>query len=131
MTDSEEEIMQLICRSAADRAEVLTNAVRQNLKYRELDMVAITMQEVASLAWGVAGGEDDPHALLQAARAALQALDVQSCCTVERQMLRMVIDTANEECKMTKVPDDAFVPGAECLTAHMADLEIELEGGGT
>ncbi len=131
MTDTEEEIMQLISRSAADRAEVLTNAVRQNLKYRELGMVAVAMQQVASLAWGVAGGEEDPHALLQAARTALQVLDAQSFCTVERQILRMVIDTATAECKMAKVPDDVFVTGAECLAAHMADLETASEGGGT
>ena len=127
MDDTEMEILRSMRRSPADRAEVLTGAVRQNMKFGQFEMVAIAMQEVASAAWGVAGGDVEPVALRAAAEKALGQLDTQTSCSVERVMLREVIDQASTECTVVTVPDDPFVTGPECLLAHMADLETESE----
>ena len=124
MDDTDIEILKTMQRSPADRAEVLTRAVRQNMKYAQFEMIAFAMQEVASAAWGVAGGTSEPAELLTAAEDALEFLDTQASCCVERLMLREVIDQATMECQ-DAIPDDAFVTGPECLAAHMADLETE------
>ena len=71
MDHAEIEILKTMQRSAADRAEVLSRAVRQNMRHGEFDMVTIAMQEVASAAWGVAGGLAEPAELLTAAEKAL------------------------------------------------------------
>ena len=126
MDHAEIEILKTMQRSAADRAEVLSRAVRQNMRHGEFDMVTIAMQEVASAAWGVAGGLAEPAELLTAAEKALDLLDTQTHCMVERVMLRETIDQATMECH-DAIPDDAFVTGPECLAAHMADLETESE----
>lgn len=126
MDHAEIETIKTMQRSAADRAEVLSRAVRQNMKHGEFDMVTIAMQEVASAAWGVAGGMAEPAELLDAAERALELLDTQTHCMMERVMLREAIEQAQMECQ-DAIPDDAFVTGPHCLAAHMADLETEPE----
>jgi hypothetical protein len=127
MTREEEEIVEAMSRSAADRAEVLTRGVTQNTKYLPFTMIAAVMQDVAFHAWGVASGDEEPEALLRAAEEGLAALDTQAQCTVERVMLRQVIADMRAECAAALVPADACVTGPECMAAHLADLETESE----
>ncbi len=129
MSDHEQEIIERMSRSSADRAEVLSQAVRQNMRFGEMEMIALVMQDIACVAWGVAAGDEDPAVLAEAATGALAKLDAQAWSGTERVMLRQVVQSATREAQMERVPGDALVTGAECLAAHMADLETECEGG--
>ena len=127
MTREEEEIIEAMSRSAADRAEALSRGARQNMKYSPFTMIAAVMQDVAFHAWGVASGDGDPEALLRAAQEGLAVLDTQAHCTVERVMLRQVIADMRAECAAARMPADARVTGPQCMAAHLADLETESE----
>ncbi len=91
------------------RAEVLTTAVRANMRKKRDLPIAQALQPVATLAWGVVDGLSTDLELYEATQAALDGLALRIGAFPEKMLLSRVL---NEVCPYS-TPDEHFAASME------------------
>ncbi len=91
------------------RAEVLTTAVRANMRKKRDLPIAQALQPVATLAWGAVDGLSTDLELYEATQAALDELALRIGAFPEKMLLSRVL---NEVCPYS-TPDEHFAAAME------------------